>query len=301
MPELPEMEHYRRMLSARIVPRTIDSIEIGREKSLNVPADEFKAEVLGKRVVEVRRRAKHLLFRLEGNRENEREPMHRGGLQRGTRLWPGASGDRPASSSRVLLLHLMLGGWMFYGKEEEKPDRTVQVRLGFGENSVYFIGLRLGYLHLLDDEGIEARLAKLGPEPLDPGFAPDHLIAAAGRKHGMLKAVLTDQTVISGIGSCYSDEICFSAGILPVRQANTLSEAEWGRLYRAMQSTLREALLYGGYMEHPFFRGDRVTGGYNERCKVYGRGGEPCLRCGSPIRQTEVSGRKCFFCEHCQV
>lgn len=268
VPELPEMEHYKRMLTERVVSRRVEEVEVTREKSLNVPVAEFEARVLGKQVQRIERRAKHLLFHLQ--------------------------------DEQVLVLHLMLGGWMFYGTEAERPDRTVQVRLGFGERSLYFIGLRLGYLHLYDAPEAEQKLAKLGPEPLDPSFTPAQLHQAAAKKRSQLKLVLVDQSVLSGIGNCYSDEICFEAAILPTRRTAELTEPEWIRLHRGMQSALREALQYGGYMENPLFPGDRLTGGYNDRCKVYDRGEEPCLRCGTPITQIELSGRKCFYCTGCQ-
>jgi formamidopyrimidine-DNA glycosylase len=270
MPELPEMEHYRRMLTERIAGHRIEETEVEREKSLNVPAAQFDAAVRGRRVRSVERRAKHLLFRLDG------------------------------AGEPVLLLHLMLGGWMFFGTPEERPDRTVQVRLGFGTRSLHFIGLRLGYLHLTNADEAEARLAKLGPDPFDANFTPERLAAAASRKRGMLKTVLTDQSVLSGIGNCYSDEMCFQAGILPMRRTGGLTPQDWRSLHAAMLGVLREALHYGGYMEQPFFAGDRITGGYNDRCKVYDRGGEPCPRCGRPITQIELAGRKCFYCEQCQ-
>jgi formamidopyrimidine-DNA glycosylase len=269
LPELPEMEHYKRLLTERIQQQRIQSIEVERERSLNVSVDEFRERVLGKQVLRIERRAKHLLFHLEGE--------------------------------QVLLLHLMLGGWMFYGTEADRPDRTIQVRLGFGEHHLYFIGLRLGYLHLMTFHEVEEKLAKLGPEPLDADFTPERLQLAASKKRGLIKMVLVDQSVLSGIGNCYSDEICFAAGILPRRRTSELNNEEWVRLHRGMQSALREALQYGGYMENPFFVGDRLTGGYNERCKVYDRGEEPCLRCGEPIRYIEMSGRKCFYCARCQT
>jgi formamidopyrimidine-DNA glycosylase len=270
MPELPEMEHYRRMLAERIAGRVIADTEVEREKSLNVSAALFDAVVRGRRVRSVERRAKHLLFRLDGT-------------------------DAP-----VLVLHLMLGGWLFYGTQAERPDRTVQVRLGFGEASLHFIGLRLGYLHLMSAAEAEAGLAKLGPEPLDAYFTPERLAAVCLRKRGMLKTVLTDQSVLSGIGNCYSDEICFEAGLLPTRRTGSLADPDWRALYAAMQAVLREALQYGGYMEQPFFAGDRITGGYNGRLRVYDRAGEPCRRCGGPIARSEPAGRKSFYCPRCQ-
>ncbi|AQT86443.1 formamidopyrimidine-DNA glycosylase MutM [Paenibacillus larvae subsp. larvae] len=266
MPELPEMEHYRKELNRLVAGQVIQAVEVQRPKSLNVPVERFAAETAGSRIITVERRAKHLLFQL--------------------------------SSGYTLLLHLMLGGWMFYGTDEQKPERTFQVQLHFGASTLYFIGLRLGYLHVHDPASLGAVLKKLGPEPMT--LTLPMFMQLVQKKRGLLKTSLVDQGWISGIGNCYSDEICFAAGLLPTRTVQSLSDEEAARLFRSISSVLSEALLAGGYMEHPFYPGDRMTGGYNDRCKVYDRGGESCFRCGHPITFEQVSSRKCFYCEGCQ-
>ncbi|NEW06478.1 bifunctional DNA-formamidopyrimidine glycosylase/DNA-(apurinic or apyrimidinic site) lyase [Paenibacillus sp. SYP-B3998] len=269
MPELPEMETYRRQLTPLIQGMAITGVEVNRPKSLNVDPEQFIQTLLGNRVVRIDRRAKHLLFLLATN--------------------------------EVLLLHLMLGGWMFYGTEEEKPDRTTQVVIHYGTKHLYFIGLRLGYLHLHSGSEVDALLSKLGPEPLEAHFTFARFQAECKGKKSNLKVVLIDQTIISGIGNCYSDEICFSAGLLPIRKIPSLQEEELNRLYHAMRAVLLEAIQYGGYMESPLFSGDPLTGQFDARCRVYDREGEPCLRCGHPIIKKEVSSRKCFYCANCQA
>lgn len=266
MPELPEMEHYRRELNRLIAGQIIQGVEVQRPKSLNVPVEQFAADTTGSRVMNVERRAKYLLFHL--------------------------------SSGRTLLLHLMLGGWMFYGSDEQKPARTFQVQLHFKDRTLYFIGLRLGYLHIHDRASLETVLKKLGPEPMTLTFPM--FMQLVQKKRGLLKSSLLDQGWISGIGNCYSDEICFAAGLRPTRTVQSLTEEEAARLFRSIASVLSEALLAGGYMEQPFYVGDRLTGRYNDRCKVYDRGGESCYRCGHPITFEEVSSRKCFYCKGCQ-
>jgi formamidopyrimidine-DNA glycosylase len=266
VPELPEMETYRQQLARLIQGVPITGVHITRPKSLNIDPEIFFAKLLGNRIERMERRAKHLLFHL-------------------------ATGE-------VLLLHLMLGGWMFVGTEEEKPDRTIQVELQFGERHLSFIGLRLGYLHLHTAAEIDTLLHKLGPEPLMINLIQFRNVLKS--KKGTLKISLVDQTFLSGIGNCYSDEICFEARILPTRKVSSLSDDEQNQLFQAMQFILREAIQYGGYMEEPLFAGDRLTGQYNTRCRVYDRPNEPCLRCGQPITQIELSSRKCFYCANCQ-
>lgn len=268
MPELPEMENYRNLLNARIAGKLITNVEIGREKSLNVPADRFIEAVKYKIVTTIDRRAKHLLFRL--------------------------------SSGQVLLLHLMLGGWMYYGTDEDKPDRSFQVILSFGEKRLYFIGLRLGYLHLHTQLSLEEALSKLGPEPLEPDYDLNRFRSLLRTKSGVLKTALVDQSLFAGIGNCYADELCFTAGVKPTKRITQLKEPEVVALFNAMNVTLKEALAFGGYMENRFAIDDHLTGNYNDRCKVYDNEGKPCPRCGTPIELHEVASRKCFYCPGCQ-
>ncbi|WP_088831927.1 Fpg/Nei family DNA glycosylase [Paenibacillus tyrfis] len=268
MPELPEMENYRKLLSERIIGRTVTDTEVTREKSINVTPERWTQELTGQAVSRIDRRAKHLLFRL--------------------------------TTGNVLVLHLMLGGMMFYGKAEEKPDRSVQVRLGFGDYHLFFIGLRLGYLHLHDPSEVDELMNKLGPEPFDPGLTPDRFAERLRVKAGTLKSNLVDQGVFAGIGNCYSDEICYHAGLLPSRRPSALSDEELHRLYCSMHEVLTEATQGGGYMEMPLFVGDSLTGGFDSHCRVYDREGEPCLRCGSPIARRDVSSKKSFCCLVCQ-
>ncbi|MCZ8521502.1 MULTISPECIES: Fpg/Nei family DNA glycosylase [Paenibacillus] len=268
MPELPEMENYRILLSGRITGRTITGTEVDREKSINVTPERFREELLGASVRLIERRAKHLLFHL--------------------------------STGNLLVLHLMIGGILYYGRLEDRPDRTVQVRISFGDEHLFFIGLRLGYLHLHSPEEASELMKKLGPDPFDPALTEEAFANRLRTRKGTLKSNLVDQSVLAGIGNCYSDEICYIAGLLPARRPATLSAEEYGKLHSAMREVLTEATRYGGYMEMPLYRGDALTGGFDARCRVYDAEGKPCQRCGQPIVRQEVSSKKSFCCVHCQ-
>jgi formamidopyrimidine-DNA glycosylase len=266
MPELPEMETYCRFLSQNIMRKPITDIEVNREKSLNVPESLFVSELKGRNIIGIKRRAKHLIFDL--------------------------------NSGKHLILHLMLGGWMFLGNEGNSPDRTKQVILSFGELKLYFIGLRLGYLHLLTTEELEEKLADIGPEPLKISLEEFHV--RIKKRRGALKPLLVDPKFIAGIGNCYSDEICFEARLLTTKKAQDLTSEHIAALYQAFQPVFRKAISTGGYMDHPMYEGDKKTGGYNNEFLVYEREGERCYRCGSTIKRIEVSSRKSFYCPNCQ-
>lgn len=269
MPELPEMETYRKLLEERIGGKVVTGCQVEREKTINVPPQTFSHTIVGKRLTRISRRGKHLLFEWE--------------------------------SDHVLLLHLMLGGFLYWGDAEDKLKRSAQVTLTFSSHILYFHGLRLGYLHLLTPEQVTQRLADLGPEPLAPAFSLARFLQLLENKRSLLKTALVDQHWLAGIGNCYADEICFHAGVLPTRPIPSLALEEKTRLYHAIQAVFQEAMQYGGYMEPPFHGNDALTGGYNERCRVYDREGEPCPRCGHPIAKSELSSRKVFACTHCQT
>lgn len=266
MPELPEMETYKSLLQPLIGGQSITEVMINREKSINVPIEEFASLVLHQQINVIERRAKYLVFHLQ--------------------------------NGSCLLLHLMLGGRMFYGKEEDHPDRTVQVQLSFGNHHLFFIGLRLGYLHLLSPEMIQQEFQHIGPEPLDRNF-PFHAFQTIMKdKRGGLKTTLLNQEVIAGIGNRYSDEILWHAQLLPERKTNELDTDDLARLYESMQYILQKGIQQGGYMEEPLFKGDQKTGGYE--MVVHSREGENCRRCHSPIEMKEISSRKTYFCQNCQ-
>ncbi|MGF7030619.1 formamidopyrimidine-DNA glycosylase [Paenibacillus mucilaginosus] len=268
MPELPEMENYRILLSGRITGRTITGAEIGREKSINVAPERFREEVIGSSVRVIERRAKHLLFHL--------------------------------TTGNVLVLHLMIGGILYYGRLEDQPDRTIQVRISFGDEHLFFIGLRLGYLHLHTPEETAELMKKLGPDPFDPELTEEAFEQRLRPRKGTLKSNLVDQSVLAGIGNCYSDEICFIAGLLPARRPAALSTEEYRKLHASMREVLTEATRYGGYMEMPLYPDDPLTGGFDARCRVYDAEGKPCERCGQLIVRQEVSSKKSFCCLNCQ-
>lgn len=268
MPELPEMENYKSLLHEKVLDQTITNLVINREKSINVSVEQFKQNVLNQKIIGVERRAKYLVFHLQ--------------------------------SDSSLLLHLMLGGWMFYGKDEDKPNRTVQVQLSFGDYHLYFIGLRLGYLYLLSPEMVEKEFCKIGPEPLDPNFSLDTFLQLLKDRRGGLKTTLINQEFVAGIGNRYSDEILWQAKISPSMKTNELAHDQKVRLYNSIKFVLQQGIQYGGYMDEPFFRGDSQTGQYEKIMNVHNREGRTCPRCGTSIVKKEISARKTYYCPNCQ-
>ncbi|MCD9020997.1 Fpg/Nei family DNA glycosylase [Cohnella silvisoli] len=269
MPELPEMEHYRTQLSPLLCGQRITGVIVNRPATINEPVDVFTSALIGRNILFVERRGKHLLFHLDDG--------HR------------------------LHLHLMLGGWLAYGEQGPKKDSHFQVILTFGDgNSLYFGGLRLGYLHRITAKAAIEQMKELGPDPFDSRLTVEAFQKRISGKKGRLKTTLTDQRFLAGIGNCYSDEICFDAKIHPALAVSDLDPTAAERLYHSIRKVLLEAKDAGGYMEHPLTPDDTLTGGYNDQCRVYDRKDEPCFVCGTPIKFETLTGRKMFYCPDCQ-
>jgi formamidopyrimidine-DNA glycosylase len=262
------MENYKRLLSERIIGKRINAVTVTREKTINISVEEFIREIEGRKIIGIERRAKHLIFKLD--------------------------------SGKNMLLHLMLGGLLYLGNEENELDRTKQVTFSFGDVYLFFIGLRLGYLHLLSTDQISEELSDLGPEPITPTFTLDQFIQLIEKRRGALKTTLVNQKFLAGIGNFYSDEICFEAKLLPTRQANELNQDEKANLYYGIKSILDRGIKLGGYMDVPVYHGDQLTGQYRDNCHVYDREGKSCHRCGALIIKDEISSRKSFYCQQCQ-
>jgi formamidopyrimidine-DNA glycosylase len=269
LPEIPEMEVYKKQLNETIRFKKIVDVEINRPQSINMEPEEFREKVIDELPVYIGRRGKHLVLTL-GN-------------------------------GVYLVGHLMLGGRLYLAKPEEKLKTKGSIVFHFLDGKrLYFINFRLGWLHALDREGMDEKLATLGIEPLDKEFSLEKFTSMLSEKKATIKSLLVDQQFIAGIGNCYSDEILFNASIRPDRKADDLRVGEISSLYSAIPFTLKEAILNGGYMDKPFAKDDKLTGGQNKLLKVYDREGENCYLCSDKIEMTMISGKKSYFCPTCQ-
>jgi len=144
----------------------------------------------------------------------------------------------------------------------------------------------------------DARVKKLGPEPLEIGFA-EFSRALRGRKT-RVKALLLNQTFVAGLGNIYVDEILFQSGIHPLAHASRLSAARAAKLHQAMVETLKLAIEHRGSSISDYVDADGNRGDFQMLHRVYGREGEPCVRCGRAIKKAVVAGRGTHFCPTCQ-
>jgi formamidopyrimidine-DNA glycosylase len=267
VPELPEVETIRAQLEPRLMGRTLRLVSI-LDSRLTRPLDpiEVAAELEGALVVAVDRRGKYLVLRLDN-----------GG---------------------ALLVHLRMTG--SFGFEPTTHERAV-LELEDGHRLVYRDVRRFGTWLVVDEIELDPYLAaKNGPEPLGPRFTAVWLAERLAKRRAPLKAVLLDQRVVAGLGNIYADEALWRARLNPLRPANTLDRAEVRRLHRAIRAALRTGIRRQGATLRDYAAPDGSVGGMQTEFRVYGREGEPCPRCRTPIAKTRVGGRGTCYCPFCQ-
>lgn len=270
MPELPEVETTRRGLAPWLEGQRIRELVV-RERRLRWPIPrQLSRRLAGHTVTRLGRRGKYLL-------------MHTAG---GTALMHlGMSG-----SMRVLRA----------GEPAGKHDHF-DIVLESGRCIRFNDPRRFG--SLLWTAGDPARhplLAALGPEPLEAGFSGEHLWQCARGRKVAVKALLMNAAIVVGVGNIYASEALFRAGIDPRRAAGRISRRDMQRLAAAVRETLLDALTLGGTTLRDFHNGDGEPGYFGQRLQVYGRTGEPCRACGTPIRHLTQGQRSSYFCPACQ-
>jgi len=294
MPELPEVETIRRQLAPLVEGMRLERMEILDPLwSRPLAPAELSAALETRRVEGLGRRGKYLLWSFEGDvhlaqhlrmtgvvlAEPDPEPAHtrvrlqfaparavRASAPRADRAT--ASGARPRGRRRLVIVD---------------PRR-------FGTGEL-----------LLGSQALEAFFsARLGLEPLDERFTSEHLRAIARNRTAPIKALLLDQRRIAGVGNIYADESLFRAGIHPLRPAGRLSAGQYAALREAVIGALLAGIDARGATIDDYRHLDGVEGSFQDQFLVYGRAGEPCVRCAGTIVKMVVAGRGTYVCERCQ-
>jgi formamidopyrimidine-DNA glycosylase len=271
VPELPEVETIRRQLAPHLEGRAIVDVEILDPRwTRPEPPGPVEEELRGRVVERVGRAGKYLDLSLSGDRH--------------------------------LLLHLRMTGSLLLDPAADPVHTRVRIRLDDGHRLVYVDPRRFGTGHLLGDA--EARdaylLARLGVEPFTPDFTTEHLARLGRGRKAPIKAFVLDQRRIAGVGNIYADEALFRAGIHPLRPAGGLSRMQWSRLRGAIEDALAAGIDAKGASIDDFRHVDGARGSFQDRFLIHTRAGEPCPRCGRPVRKIVVGGRGTYVCERCQ-
>jgi formamidopyrimidine-DNA glycosylase len=273
MPELPEVETVRSRLAPSLIGRRFERVEIF-DPRLTRPFDpvEVATRLKGERVGNVDRRGKYLVVRFE--------------------------------SGRSLLIHLRMSGSIRHtapGALAADPYRRAVVRLDDGSDVVYRDVRRFGTWLVVEPDELEPYLAaRIGGEPLARAFTANRLAERLRSRRAPIKAALLDQRTFAGMGNIYADEALWRARIHPLRPANTLAREDVKGLTRAVKAALRAGIARQGATLRDYATPDGRRGRMQHSLKVYGRSGEPCERCGTPIEKTRVAGRGTWYCPGCQ-
>jgi len=187
------------------------------------------------------------------------------------------------------------------GSLADDPHRRAVVKLDDGSEVAYRDVRRFGTWHLLEPEDVDEYLAqRLGREPLERTFTARRLAERLEGRRAPVKAALLDQRTVAGLGNIYVDEALWRAEVHPLRPAGSLDADEIARLTKGIRDALRTAIARQGSSLRDYSAPDGRRGRMQERFRVYGREGEPCARCGTPIDKIRAGGRGTWYCPNCQ-
>src|SRR6185503_2461044 len=280
MPELPEVETVARDLRPRILGATITGARVSWARTLRTHTPEtFGEAIAGRRVEAVWRRAKQIVIDLSGD--------------------------------AALTIHLKMTGQLFVVPADTLEDPYVRLVLELADGrELRFRDIRkFGKIGLYGRDPINGELvaelggaavfAGIGPEPLSDAFTLREFRRRLRRRKGRLKPLLLDQSFVAGVGNIYADESLWRSRLHPLRSASSLRPPDERRLYEAMRGVLSEAVERRGSSIDDYTAPDG-DGSMQERLDVYQRTGEPCRRCGRPVKRIVIGARSTHFCSWCQ-
>ncbi|WP_199511829.1 bifunctional DNA-formamidopyrimidine glycosylase/DNA-(apurinic or apyrimidinic site) lyase [Nucisporomicrobium flavum] len=276
MPELPEVETVRQGLAKWVAGRRIEAAEVRHPRAIrrHLPGDvHFAAVLAGRTITDVSRRGKYLWLPLD-------------------------SGD-------AIIAHLGMSGQLLM-QPAEAPDEThLRVRFSFADDGpeLRFVDQRTFGGLSVSEGGAElpAEIAHIARDPMDPQFDDEAFVAALRRKRTEVKRALLDQTLISGVGNIYADEALWRAQLHGTRPTDALTRPVARRLLAHVRDVLGEAIVAGGTSFDALYVNVNGESGYFDRAlNAYGREGQPCHRCGTPMRREQFMNRSSFSCPRCQ-
>lgn len=269
MPELPEVETTRRGISPHIKGKKVTDVLV-RDARLRWPIpQDLKKQLQNKTVRQVQRRAKYLLIQFDHG---------------------------------CLIMHLGMSGNLRIVKTNKAAAKHDHLDIVFGSQCLRFHDpRRFGAVLWTDADPFEHKLlAQLGPEPLSEAFTGEYLYQQAKRRKIPVKQFLMDGRVVVGVGNIYANESLFLAGIHPLRACHRISQRRLLSLVTHVKAVLERAIKQGGTTLKDFVREDGQPGYFQQSLKVYGRGNQPCLRCGTLLKERRIGQRSTVYCPGCQ-
>ena len=274
MPELPETETIARDLDRAITGRRITDVDVTKPDVLREGSpDDLAARTNGRQLVRTWRRAKLVVLDLD-------------------------SGDHVVVQPRFTGALLLARGPL---PEHEAPYSAVRFALDDGRDLHYRDIRRLGTVALMSPTRFAQYSATLGIEPLDRTFTASHLSGILRGSRQAVKKVLMDQRLVVGVGNIYANEACWRAGIDPSRAARRITVDEADALQAGIVGVLTDSIAARGTSFRDYRDASGGRGDFERSLAVYGRGGEPCLRCGARLVETHaIDGRSTVLCARCQ-
>lgn len=285
MPELPEVETIKRELARKIVGQVIRAVKIDWPKAV-LPASvhDFEKIVVGKKVTALNRRAKMLIISLSGGIDLVVHLKMTGQLILLPKNGRVISGGHPT-------------------EDLQTPGRHTRLTFFLGNgDTLFFNDLRkFGWIRILDEKLRRYIQTEVGIEPLSKEFSAEFFHKTITHyPNRTIKQVMLDQKIVAGIGNIYADEAAHLSGIMPSRKIKGLRKNEIVDLHRNIVGVLKLSVAKKGTTSNNYRRSNGERGGFKDYLKVYGREGEKCKRCGSPIQKIKHAGRGTHFCKKCQ-
>ena len=270
MPELPEVETTCRGIKPHITGYRVSTINI-RNKRLRWPIPDSIQDWIGQRIIDVSRRGKYILIRAE----------------KGTAI-----------------IHLGMSGSLRICKKDEayRKHDHFECQLNSGQALRLHDPRRFGaVLWTTDDPLQHPLLARLGPEPLTNTFNQSYLFQQSRKRKQSIKTLIMDSHTVVGVGNIYASESLFLAGIRPGKAAGRITQVDANHLTAAIKNVLKKAIAEGGTTLKDFINADGKPGYFSQSLNVYGREGQACHQCQTPIKQKKISQRASYYCPVCQT
>lgn len=268
MPELPEVETTKNKIKPILIGQEITKI-IAYVNKLRFPITEELTSLAGENVIDVYRRAKYIIIKLEKG---------------------------------YLVIHLGMTGFIKVVTEGEPRTKHDQIDLVLNNQTVlrYNDVRKFGHWEWVEKLEENPRLRTIGVEPLSVDFNSAYLLQQSTKRNVPIKVLIMDQKVVAGIGNIYANEALFRSKIHPLQSSNTLSIIQSAKLVEMIKEVLTRAVAQGGTTISDFKQPDGKLGYFFQELQVYDKKDQPCVICGRPIKKIMIAQRSSFYCDHCQ-
>ena len=271
MPEIAEVETVKNTLKNMVLNKKIQSVNVIYDKMVESNIDDFQKILLGKKIIDIKRIGKWLIFDLE---------------------------------DYYLLSHLRMEGKFFVKNTNEQINKHEHIIISFTDKTDlrYHDTRKFGRMKLIKKEELEntPEIQKQGIEPISHDLTADYIYIKIHSKKLPIKTILLDQTIISGLGNIYADEVLFASQINPLKKGNEVTLDECEKIKNSSKRIITEAIKYGGTTIKSYTSSLGVTGRFQQFLMVHKRENADCLICHTKIKRIKVGGRSTYYCPNCQ-